>query len=295
VRAFARRAIALAAGALACTAVAAARADEAPATDGVQAADGRFEAVVIDAGHGGEDHGAEGPGGLLEKNVVLEVAQRLAERLRAHGLRTVLTRDRDVAVALAERTRIANEAGGELFVSIHANAAPSRVARGIETYFLSLDASDDASSRVAARENEAFGSGVSAAGPGAGAVEAILGDLATTEHLTDSDEFARLARARLAEVDSVPPRGVKQAPFVVLMGVRMPAALLEIGFITNPKEARRLGEAERQDELAGAIAGAVLEFARRYDARRGVGASASAQPPPPAEKQQAAPAEGGGS
>jgi N-acetylmuramoyl-L-alanine amidase len=249
------------------------RAQEAPPTRAsllpVDAGRARFGTVVIDAGHGGEDHGAEGPDGLLEKDVVLEVAQRLAEQLRGEGLRVVLTRDRDVAVALQERTRIANDAGGELFVSVHANAAPSRAARGMETYFLSLDASDEASGRMAAQENEAFGNGVSAAGPGADPLAAILGDLTSTGHLADSDEFARLVHGRLAAIDAVPSRGVKQAPFVVLMGVKMPAALIEIGFITNAREARGLAGAERQDALAGALAGAVLEFGRRQDARRG--------------------------
>lgn len=295
----ARRAIASAFAAVAlvyATAAAgeAARAAEPPPSQAAAAGE-RFEAVVIDAGHGGEDHGAEGPGGLLEKDVVLEVAQRAARQLRGHGLRVVLTRDRDVAVALQERTRIANDAAADLFVSIHANAAPSRAARGIETYFLSLDASDEASGRVAARENEAFGSGVSAPGGDADPVAAILGDLVSTEHLAESDEFARLARERLADADSAPSRGVKQAPFVVLMGVRMPAALLEIGFITNPKEAQRLGEAGRQDDLAGAIAGAVLEFARRYDARRGAGSAAAAAAPQSTPQEGPVPGQGGGS
>ena len=229
----------------------------------------RFDTVVIDAGHGGENHGAAGPAGLLEKDVVLEVARRLAEELQGHGLRVVLTRDRDIAVALQERTRIANDAGGDLFVSIHANAAPSRQARGMETYFLSLNASDEAAEGVAASENEAFGKGVSAAGPSADPVSAILGDMASTEHLVDSDEFARLVHGRLAAIDPIPSRGVKQAPFVVLMGVHMPAALVEIGFITNAKEAKGLSGKERQAELADALTAAVLEFGRHYDARRG--------------------------
>jgi N-acetylmuramoyl-L-alanine amidase len=251
----------------------------------------RFHSVVIDPGHGGESHGAAGPDGILEKDVVLDVARRVAEKLKGAGLRVILTRDQDVSLALQERTRIANEANADLFVSIHANAAPSRLARGMETYFLSLDASDEASGRVAERENEAFGSGVSAAGPGADPVSAILGDLTDTEKLSDSDEFARLTHARLAAIDPVPSRGVKQAPFVVLMGVRMPAALIEIGFITNPTEGRGLAAAERQGEIAEAIAAAVLDFGRRYDARRGTPAATAAQEPAPASGP--ASAEGG--
>lgn len=241
----------------------------APAAAQAPASSERFDTVVIDAGHGGEEHGAEGPEGLLEKDVVLEVAKELAARLREQGLRVVLTREQDVPVALQERTRIANDAGGDLFVSIHANAAPSRLARGMETFFLSLDASDETARSVALRENEAFGSGVSAAPAGDDPVAAILGDLAHTEHLVESDEFARLTHGRLAAVDPTPSRGVKQAPFVVLMGVRMPAALVEIGFITNPREAAGLASPSRRAEIASALAEAVLEFGRRYDARRG--------------------------
>jgi N-acetylmuramoyl-L-alanine amidase len=246
----------------------------------VQPGDGpaheRFDAVVIDAGHGGDDHGAEGPEGLLEKQVVLEVARRLAERLQAHGLQVTMTRDRDQAVALHERTRIANDADADLFVSIHANGASSPAARGMETYFLSLDASDEASGRVAARENEAFGPSAGFPAAASDPLSAILGDLANNEHHVESNEFARLAQARLAAIDPSPSRGVKQAPFVVLMGVKMPAALLEIGFITNVREASGLASPERQVEIAGAIADAVLEFGQRFDARRGANAAATA-------------------
>jgi N-acetylmuramoyl-L-alanine amidase len=259
-----------------------------PAVATTAAAGERFDAVVIDAGHGGDSHGAPGPDGLLEKDVVLAVAKRLAERLEAKGLRVVMTRNSDVAVALAERTRIANDAGADLFVSVHANAAPSRVARGMETFFLSLDASDEGAGRVAARENEAFGPGVSSAGASDDPVSAILGDLAHTEYLVESDEIARLAHARLAAIDPVPSRGVKQAPFVVLMGVRMPAVLVEIGFMTNPTEGQSLGTPARQAQIADAIADAVLEFGRRYDARRGAASAATGKAP-----ESVAPAEAG--
>ena len=103
---------------------------------------------------------------------------------------------------------------------------------------------------------------------GGGSLEsALMGDLIATEHLTESDEFARLAHEKLAAADSVPSRGVKQAPFFVLMGVQMPASLVEIGFITNARDERALGTSERQDEIARALARAVHEFGRRYDVR----------------------------
>lgn len=233
----------------------------------------RFDTVVIDPGHGGEDRGARGPAGHREKDVVLAVALRLAERLRADGLHVVLTRTADRSVSLEERTRVANQARGDLFLSIHANAAHSRRVRGIETFFVSLEASDEAAGELALRENEALAAaGVAAAEPG-DPLATILGDLIATEHMHESNELARLVQKSLAPPEAAPSRGVKQAPFVVLMGVAMPASLVEIGFITHPQEERMLASSRGQEDVADALARAVREFGRRYDARRGVGAA----------------------
>jgi len=235
----------------------------------VQAADtsgDRFDVVVVDAGHGGEDEGAEGATGLAEKELVLDVAKRLAARLRAGGLRVVMTRQGDRFVPLEVRTSLANDARADLFVSIHANSSPSAAPDGVETYFVSLDATDEAARRVALRENEAFGE---AGRPRIGddPLSAIIGDMATNENERESSEFAHLAQAELAAAGR--SRGVKQAPFVVLMGVQMPAALVEIGFLSNPAEERALRGDRHRDGLAAGLARAVAEFGRRYDARRG--------------------------
>jgi len=172
-------------------------------------------------------------------------------------------------VPLDERTAIANRTGADLFISIHANAAPARAARGVETFFVALEASDEAAQRLAERENAAFREEKAAAPDDA--LASILGDLAANDQMRESDEFARLAHQELSALDpGIPSRGVKQAPFVVLMGVTMPAALLEIGFITNPTEERAMNGAERRDRIADALARAVRAFAERYDARRGV-------------------------
>jgi N-acetylmuramoyl-L-alanine amidase len=235
----------------------------------------RFDVVVVDAGHGGDDHGAAGPRGLLEKDLVLDVGRRLAARLREEGLEVVLTRDADRFVGLEERTSIANDARADLFVSIHANGSEARAARGIETYFVSLEASDDAARRVALAENRAFGEAVPAAAAGADPLSAILGDMIATEHLVESQEFARLALGELLAADGAVSRGVKQAPFVVLMGVQMPAALVEIGFITNAREERALAAPAERDRIADGMARAVREFGRRFDARRGLAAAAA--------------------
>ncbi len=229
----------------------------------------RFDVVVLDAGHGGEDEGAIGPSGLREKDLVLDVTRRLARRLVERGLHVILTRRDDRFLSLEERTAVANDAHADLFVSIHANASTSRSPRGIETYFASLESTDEESRRLAERENTALGATAPSA-TGSDPLAAILGDLIETEHLQESSEIAKLAEDGLSDAAGDLSRGVKQAPFVVLMGVRMPATLVEIGFVTHPGEEGELRKSNRKDAIAGALAVAVVDFGKRYDARRGV-------------------------
>ncbi len=231
-----------------------------------------FRRVVIDAGHGGKDEGATASSGLLEKELVLDVSKRLAALLKKRRLQVVLTREGDEFVPLEVRTSRANDARGDLFISIHANAATSHRARGIETYFVSLEASDAASRLVADRENEALGRSA-AASPAVDPFLALLGDMISTDHMVDSNAFAKLAQAELADLDASSSRGVKQAPFVVLMGVQMPAALIEIGFLSNRNDAQSLARREHRQRIAEALERAVAAFGKRYDARRGVAAA----------------------
>lgn len=235
------------------------------------AATDSFDTVVIDAGHGGKDLGALGTKGLQEKDLVLDIAKRVAKRLRAQSMQVVMTRSDDTFVSLDERTLIANEIRGDLFLSIHANATPTKNVHGIETYFLSLESTDAEASAVASRENESFASERDATSPlSDDPLTAILGDLVMTEHLVESDQFAKLAQEKLAAIDGVPSRGVKQAPFVVLMGVQMPASLVEIGFITNEDEEKKLRADEHREEIAKQLVAAILEYRDRYNAKRGV-------------------------
>ncbi len=229
----------------------------------------RFDVVVLDAGHGGHDEGAIGPSGLREKELVLDVTRRVARKLVERGLHVVLTRRDDRFLSLEERTAVANDARGDLFLSIHANASTSRSPRGIETYFASLESTDEAARLVAERENTALGA-TSPTADASDPLAAILGDLIETEHLQESSEFAKLAQNGLSEAAGERSRGVKQAPFVVLMGVRMPATLVEIGFVTHPGEEQQLRKSNRKDAIAEALASAIVDFGRRYDARRGV-------------------------
>jgi N-acetylmuramoyl-L-alanine amidase len=222
--------------------------------------------VVIDPGHGGADLGARGPAGELEKDVALSVSRKVAARLKERGVRVLLTRSKDVFVPLGERTDLANRAHADLFVSIHVNSAPDRDISGTETYFLSLEASDDEAMRVAVAENDVFAQ-AGTADDGRDVVGAILGDLIRTEHLRESSELAAAIQRKLAELPA-PSRGVKQAPFVVLTGVNMPAALVEIGFVTNAREAARLRQRDRQDAIAKAVAAAIEESILQNRARR---------------------------
>ncbi|MCZ6462697.1 MAG: N-acetylmuramoyl-L-alanine amidase [Proteobacteria bacterium] len=219
--------------------------------------------VALDPGHGGDDYGARGASGLLEKDVVLAVAQAIGRALEKEGIEVVYTRSEDVFVTLPERTELANRAGADLYLSIHANSSRDPGVRGPETYFLSLEASDDEARRVAVTENGVFDHDEAAADSG-DLVGAILGDLIRTDHLRASSEAAIAIQRELERLPG-PERGVKQAPFVVLMGVNMPAALLEIGFLTHPDEERALAHARGRDAIARAVAKAVLTLRRRQE------------------------------
>ncbi|NNL86296.1 MAG: N-acetylmuramoyl-L-alanine amidase [Myxococcales bacterium] len=229
-----------------------------------------FDIVVIDPGHGGHDHGARGERGLVEKDLVLDISLRAAEQLRRRGVTVLLTREEDRFVDLEERTQLANRAKADLFVSVHANSSSFRNARGPETFFASLEATDEAARELASRENLALGAEATPNVPGFDPVAAILGKLADNESLRESQEFAKIVQTRFSSLHDLRSRGVKQAPFVVLMNVEMPAALLELGFVTNAREAEEFGNEEYRDELAGALVEAVVRFGARRDARRGL-------------------------
>jgi N-acetylmuramoyl-L-alanine amidase len=216
--------------------------------------------IIIDAGHGGHDTGAVGPGGTREKDVTLAVARELARDLKGRGYEIVLTRNTDDFVALEERTAIANKDRGDLFVSIHANASPSRSLTGVETYSLNV-ASNRYSMRLAARENATSEGSVSD-------LQYVLADLATRANTVDSDRLARCVQT--AVVDGVArkygrPRdnGVKHALFYVLLGTRMPAILVETQFISNRREEKRLGSASYQAVVARSIASGIDQFVSR--------------------------------
>jgi len=215
--------------------------------------------VVIDPGHGGNDVGTHGPSGLYEKDLTLDVAKRLGalveERL---GSEVVFTRTDDTYVALEERTRIANDRKADLFLSIHANSSPYRVAAGVETYYLNFTTSK-AALDVAARENASSSQSVFD-------LKDLLQKIALKDKIDESREFATRIESALYSVSSknnpaAKNRGVKKAPFVVLIGASMPSVLAEIGFLTNSGDEALLRKNEHRQKIAEALYKGIAAYA----------------------------------
>ncbi len=230
--------------------------------------------IVIDPGHGGKEVGAIGPGGLMEKDATLAVCRLLAASLEARlKTRVVLTRNDDSVVPLDQRTAIANQYHADLFLSVHMNAAIVKGAHGAETYFLSLDASDKLAEKAAEVENN---SAKAQATPASSSdLKLILWDLAQQEYLNESSRLAQAVQEEMNRITGIQSRGVKQAPFKVLVGATMPAALVEVAFITNPDEEAKIKSDVFQKTVVEALTTAVARYKTDYETRIGV-----AQPPP---------------
>jgi N-acetylmuramoyl-L-alanine amidase len=214
--------------------------------------------VIIDPGHGGKDHGATGVNGTREKDLTLKVARMLAEKIEKQlGLDVVLTRNKDVFLPLEERTALANTHGADLFISIHANAHRSAGVHGIETYFLNL-ATDAEAMRVAARENATTQKNMSD-------LQVILSDLMLNSKISESaDLCGRVHQSMVGGVSkkykNIRDLGVKQAPFYVLIGANMPSVLIEMGFISNAAEEKRLNNPAYMNTLTDGIVRGVQRY-----------------------------------
>jgi len=217
----------------------------------------RARRVVVDPGHGGHDPGAMGRAGLQEKEVVLDIARRLASLLGAEGFEVLMTRDDDTFIPLEERTAIANSKGADLFVSIHANSSRNRRARGIETYYLNLATSPEAE-ETAARENAINARSM-------GELSGLLRQIMNNSRIAESRDFAgRIQRAMGASVlknASERDLGVKTAPFYVLLGANMPSVLVEVSFVSNSDDARLLAREDYREELAETILAGIVDYA----------------------------------
>lgn len=235
--------------------------------------------IVIDPGHGGKEVGAIGPAGLMEKDATLAVCKRLAAALEARlKTRVILTRNDDAVVPLDQRTAIANQYHADLFLSVHMNAAIVKGAHGAETYFLSLDASDKLAERAAEVENA---SARNLAAPGSSSdLKLILWDLAQQDYLNESSRLAQAVQEEMNRITGIQNRGVKQAPFKVLVGATMPAALVEVAFITNPDEESKIKSDAFQKTVVDALTTAVERYKIDYETRIGI-AKPSLQPTAP--------------
>jgi N-acetylmuramoyl-L-alanine amidase len=211
----------------------------------------KINRIVIDAGHGGHDSGTLGPGGLEEKDVVLDVALRLGRLLKQRlGADVIYTRSDDTFIPLETRTAIANQAQADLFISIHANSSPDTGARGIEVYYLNFTSSADAL-EVAARENASSDESIHQ-------LSDLVKKIALQDKINESHEFASDVDSSLyAGLDQGNPglkdRGVKKAPFVVLIGANMPSILAEISFLTNPDDAEELRQPQYRQRIAESL------------------------------------------
>jgi len=224
----------------------------------------RARTVVLDPGHGGTEEGAKGPGGLLEKDAMLVLAKTVQDVLTRRGYRVVTTRSSDTDVGLEDRAASANAAKADVFVSLHANASRTPTAHGTEVFYLSLDASDRAAALLAESENRGGDVPAPSAEKDAAVrdLDLILWDLAQNQHLAASARLAEIIQADFNRLLGVTTRGVKQAPFRVLIGVNAPAILVEVAFITNPDEERRLGSEEFRRQTAETLAGSLDNFFR---------------------------------
>ncbi|WP_460597799.1 N-acetylmuramoyl-L-alanine amidase [Geomonas sp. Red276] len=211
---------------------------------------GKIRRIVVDPGHGGHDPGAMSPTGTREKDIVLQIGLKLADRIRMAGLEPVMTRSTDEFIELQERTAIANKVGADLFVSVHANASLNRSACGIETYYLNL-AKTEKVAELAAKENGTTLEKVSL-------LQAVLFDLMANYKLNDSAHLANevqkaLVRKAQAGYPSVKNLGVKQGPFYVLVGASMPSILVETAFVSNDRDEQKLKDPQYQELTATGI------------------------------------------
>jgi N-acetylmuramoyl-L-alanine amidase len=218
----------------------------------------KINRIVIDPGHGGHDSGTLGPGGIEEKNVVLDVALRLGKLLKERlGADVIFTRDTDTFIPLETRTAIANKAQADLFISIHANSSQDPAVRGVETYYLNFTTSTDAL-EVAARENAVSDQSIYQ-------LSDLVKKIALQDKINESREFAEdVDQSLYAGLESgnlgLRDRGVKKAPFVVLIGANMPSILAEISFLTNPTTAEELREPAYRERIADALYRGVARY-----------------------------------
>ena len=230
----------------------------------VQAAATGLRTVVLDPGHGGDEKGTQGPRGTLEKDITLAVSRRLRTLIESRlGLKVYLTRDDDRTLALDDRSAFANEHKADVFLSIHANAALRSAVKGAEVYYLTVERADT----EARKRAEDSGAVLPALGGGTRTIDLILWETAQSRYLEQSAALAGLVEQSLGTTLEMSPRAVRQAPFRVLVGANMPAALVEIGYLTNPEQETQLLSPAYQDTVAQALYDALVKFREMVDGK----------------------------
>lgn len=213
--------------------------------------------IVIDPGHGGDEVGAQGSRGTVEKDVTLSVARRLRTLIESRlGLRVFLTRDTDQTMSLDDRSAYANSQKADVFISIHVNASVRSVMKGAEVYYLSIDRAAAEARRLAATSDAQL----PALGGGTRTIDLILWETAQARYLEQSNAFANFVERALRGRVDMSPRAVQQAPFRVLVGANMPAVLVEIGYLSNPDQEQALASGNYQDTVAQALLDAIVQF-----------------------------------
>ncbi|MCX5716589.1 MAG: N-acetylmuramoyl-L-alanine amidase, partial [Candidatus Omnitrophica bacterium] len=211
----------------------------------------RIRRIVIDAGHGGKDPGAIGRDGIKERYITLDIAQKVKDLLETQGLEVTMTRNTDKFLELQERVDVADNADADLFVSIHANASVAHRLKGIEVYYLSEAIDDTARAEKFSKSSDDL--------------KATLWDLELSEDRRNSIELADCIIARMGGHR----HGLKNARFYVLKGVRVPAVLVEVGYITNSGECSKLGWSDYRSKVAAQVAGGIMDYKNKFEGSNG--------------------------
>ena len=227
----------------------------------------KLDTIIIDPGHGGKDPGAIGYRGTKEKDITLDVAKRLVKKIeRNMNINTILTRDEDVFIRLEDRTKLANSENGKLFISIHANSAEDRRANGFETYMIGTN-KNAAAVRTAARENAVLD--LEGGNTKKLTDEALIkATIAQSGFANGSEQFAALVQEEMNKRLQSKDRGVKQAGFYVLAYASMPNVLIELGYISNPSEEKKLKSSQYKDALATSIYRAIEQYQKTLNVNR---------------------------
>ena len=228
----------------------------------------KLDTIVLDAGHGGKDPGTMGPRGTKEKDIALDIVKRVGLLLEKNTkLKVIYTREEDIFIPLWKRTKVANESNGKVFLSIHLNGSPNKSAYGFETYLLRPGKTEDAI-EVASRENEVikFEDRSDNRYKDLSGENLIMATMAQSIFMRESEELAAMIQEEMAKKIKSKNRGVKQAGFYVLMGASMPNVLIELGFISNPTEEKKLKSPKYRDTLATSIYRAIEKYEKTLDA-----------------------------